>query len=407
MRDAIRINKYMPIAVLYFFFNGFLLPLGLLYTTILSPFFLIWLCRYRSIRYLWIYLAVTIPFVIIHFAQGVHATYYFRSYILLFSVFVFGLTFYQFLRVCNTLGVIYKRLVIINFILTVVAIIALFIPGLREILWFDGALSSGITEVNRLRLFVYEPSYYSTLLVPIAMYYYLKALLYKSETIIPTIIMVSVPLVLSFSFGVILAMIFSILISLLIKPAAFFSAKKAPIYILAGFSVLIIGLVAALLIFPENIFVQRLNNVLEGRDTSFKGRTFDAFTLAWRIAEMKSTIWGSGLGQIKVLGLELWREFYRYNFTINEIAIPNAVAETLAVFGIIGVCIRLGLEIILFFRTKVYNNYYRLLLFLFVFIYQFSGSFIYNIAEYVIWILAFSPVFSQFDKQKYRLKYPS
>ncbi len=73
------------------------------------------------------------------------------------------------------------------------------------------------------------------------------------------------------------------------------------------------------------------------------------------------------------------------------------MAETLAIFGILGAIGRLALELYLFFRTKVYANYYQLALFLFVFIYQFTRSFITNIVEYVIWILAFSNVFKQFD----------
>jgi hypothetical protein len=48
----------------------------------------------------------------------------------------------------------------------------------------------------------------------------------------------------------------------------------------------------------------------------------------------------------------------------------------------------------------VWRNYYRLLLFTFIFIYQFTGSFITNVAEYVIWIMAFTPVFREFDKGK-------
>lgn len=51
----------------------------------------------------------------------------------------------------------------------------------------------------------------------------------------------------------------------------------------------------------------------------------------------------------------------------------------------------------LFFKTAVYKNYYRLALFIFVFIYQFTGSYITNIVEYVIWILAFSNAFPQFN----------
>ena len=56
-------------------------------------------------------------------------------------------------------------------------------------------------------------------------------------------------------------------------------------------------------------------------------------------------------------------------------------------------------EVYFFFKTKVYSNFLRLVLFIFVFVYQFSGSFITNIAEYVIWIMAFSPwLFKEFDK---------
>jgi hypothetical protein len=79
------------------------------------------------------------------------------------------------------------------------------------------------------------------------------------------------------------------------------------------------------------------------------------------------------------------------------VAIPNVTAETLTIFGFAGLLIRFAIEIGLFFYTKVWKNYYRLLLFLFMFVYQFGGSFITNVAEYVIWILAFTNVFKQFD----------
>ena len=145
--------------------------------------------------------------------------------------------------------------------------------------------------------------------------------------------------------------------------------------------------------------MQRLANVLGGRDTSFKGRTYDAFYLGRKVAEMKSIFFGSGLGQTKVLGMELWKKYYANNFTINEVAIPNAMGETLAIFGLAGISIRLTLQVFFFFQTKVFSNYYRLVLFIFVFIYQFTGSFIYNVAEYVIWILAFTNVFEEFNKK--------
>jgi hypothetical protein len=54
-----------------------------------------------------------------------------------------------------------------------------------------------------------------------------------------------------------------------------------------------------------------------------------------------------------------------------------------------------------YFKTRVYNNYYRQALFLFIFIYQFTGSNIVSINEYVIWVLAFATTqFHEFDKRK-------
>src|SRR6476469_4507604 len=114
---TININKYLPVAIIYFFFNSVFLPFGLLYTSLLSPLFIIWLYRYKSFNYIWLYFWVTIPFIIIHFINGVEIISYIRSYILLFTAFIFGLTFYQFLRLTTTLGHLYRDIVIINFVL--------------------------------------------------------------------------------------------------------------------------------------------------------------------------------------------------------------------------------------------------------------------------------------------------
>jgi hypothetical protein len=402
MNEATRVNKYMPLAIVYFFFNGFLLPLGLLYTTILSPLLLIWLSKYSSFRYLKFFFLFTLPFAIIHFINGVDTEYYLRSYLLLFSVYVFALCFYQFLKICRTLKMIYRNLVLINFIFTLFALAALFTPWLREKLWSANDISNGIEGVYRLKLLTYEPSYYSTLLVPLALYYYLKSLMNKLTSPRTMLVMITVPLVLSFSFGVMSAMFLSLLLLLLLNAGAFFSKRKRAVYIFIFLLLLLIGLLALLFFFPDNIFMQRLVNVLEGRDSSFKGRTYDAFYLGRKVAEMKSIFFGSGLGQTKVLGLELWKKYYANNFTINKVAIPNAMGETLAIFGLAGISIRLTVEVFFFFQTKVSGNYYRLLLFIFVFIYQFTGSFIFNVAEYVIWMLAFTNVFEEFNNKSER-----
>ena len=118
---------------------------------------------------------------------------------------------------------------------------------------------------------------------------------------------------------------------------------------------------------------------------------------------MKSLYWGVGPGQLKLIGRDYIIQYYNYSSIPGTIRIPNAVAETLNIFGLAGLVIRFLAIGYLFFKTKVWDNYYRLLLFLFIFIYQFTGSFLFNIAEYILWILAFSPaLFPAFNRVHFK-----
>ena len=397
--DSIRINKYLPVAILYFFFNGFLLPHGLLYTAILSPLLLLWLYQYESFNKIWLFFVLVIPFAVIHFINGVNTYYYAVSATLFFSVFIFSVCFYQFLKVCHTLRTIFRKIIIINFFLVLVACIAFFIPQLKHFFWQVSAISSGLDKLPRLKLLTYEPSFYSLLLVPIAMYYYLKIIFLKISNPVLIIVLVTVPLILSFSLGILMGVPLALVFLFMLNLKLFFANKKIPQYIFLAFSVAVILFLLLAIIYPDNPLFIRILNLFEGKDSSFKGRTFDSYELAWAITSKKDLLFGVGLGQVKVEGLELWRDFYDYNFSINEVAIPCAVAETFAVFGFTGLIIRLGLEIYFFFRTKVYTDYYRLAIFIFIFIYQFTGSYIMNIAEYVIWIMAFHPgLFDEFSR---------
>jgi hypothetical protein len=152
-------------------------------------------------------------------------------------------------------------------------------------------------------------------------------------------------------------------------------------------------------VYPENPLTVRIYNILEGSDSSGRGRTFEAFELAYLVAEGKNAWWGVGPGQVKVAGDYIIRNFYGMTPAGElSVTIPCAFAETLAIFGLVGAAARLLITWYLFFRTRVYTNYFRLYLFIYIFIYQFTGSFITNIAEYVIWVFAFVNVFPEFDK---------
>ena len=401
MGATIRINKYLPLAVLYFFFNGFLLPHGLLYTTLLTPLFIIWLYRYPSFNLLHVFVIASIPFILMHFINGVHILSYLKSYLLLFSVFIFSLAFHQFLKNAQSVSSIFKSLVVINIFFVLIALIALTIPSVRNYFWYNNPITPGIDGMYRLRMLTYEPSYYSTLLLPIALYYYLKMLFTDLPNKALVFFLVTFPLLLSLSFGVILGLILALTFLFLSDIKLFTLKRKFPLYFIYAVIFLLMLLVLALIFFPDNVFFLRIANVFSGKDISFRGRTFDSFYLAWKIAQQKSVLFGVGPGQTASIGLDFFKEFYNYTeFTESQIGIPNSLGDTLASFGILGVILKLGLEAYFFFKTRVYSNFYRLGLFLFIFIYQFTGSFITNIAEYIIWLMAFSPwLFKEFDKK--------
>jgi hypothetical protein len=395
-----RINRYLPFAYLYFFVNSLALPFGLTYTALLAPFFYTWILITRKKEILLPFIICLLPFIIVHFSMvGVEAGSYLRSSINLLLACIFSQAVYTFFKQCTDPEKVLQSILVVNFILCVIAIPFYFTPW-QDWLWMATGLSAGLEEFRRLKLFTYEPSYYALIFTPVFIFFLLQYLL-KQNTIparrlLP---MLFLPLILSFSIGVLA----SILISLFITWITWFGklTKKRRIFntILTAGSISMAALFFLLSFFRNNVFFLRLTNIYEGEDTSGKGRTFDAFVLASRILEKGNEYWGVGLGQVKIAGEVIVRDYYMYymDFTV---AIPNAVAETMVIFGWIGLALRFGMELFLFFYTRVWTNYYRLTLFCFVFIYQFTGSFITNIAEYVIWILAFTNVFVQFDCRK-------
>jgi hypothetical protein len=210
--------------------------------------------------------------------------------------------------------------------------------------------------------------------------------------------MLILPLVLSFSIGVITGALLAIIITILLNPRLLAKRRVTNFAINTGFlsgSTLFVLFV----FFRNNTLFTRITNIFTGADSSAQGRIVDSYVLANKMLEQKSEWWGIGMGQVKILGYDIVKVYYRYidDFTAT---IPNVTAETLAIFGWWGIIIKFSLEIFLFFYTRVWTNYYRLMLFIFIFIYQFTGSFFTNLAEYIIWILAFTNVFSQFDARK-------
>jgi hypothetical protein len=392
-----KVNKYFPFAFIYFFINSFGLPFGLTYTTILSPFFYWWVTTTRKVDILLPFFSVIITFGIIHFNNGIDLSSYIISLFNLVAVYIFCQATYTFLKKASNLEKIFWKLFVINFILCLIAI-PIYFTSFNYILWIQQYFTMGVDNFLRLKLFTYEASYYATLFTPLFFFFALQVIFKQNKRSILTLLpMLFLPYLLSFSIGVISSAVVAILVTYLLYFKRL--TRKRRVLNIISFSVIgfFFFLTILIIFFPDNPLFVRIGNIFSGTDSSGRGRTFEAFILADKMLAEKSYVWGIGLGQVKILGAEIIRDYYLYPMDYTVFTIPNASAETLAIFGWVGLSLRIIIEVFLFFYTKVWKNYYRLLLFLFVFLYQFTGSFITNIAEYVIWILAFTNVFSQFN----------
>lgn len=393
----IKVNKYRLLSYLYFFFNSVGLAGGLLYTNLLTPFLYVWLVLKKKEPVLVPVLFVLIPFDIIHVINGVEWKSFFLSNVLFISTYVFVACFSYFIQYYKHLDDIFKRLLIANFAFTLVACIFYFTPY-KAHFWYINKFTQSVEGFHRLALLTFEASYYSLLFAPIAIYYLLKVFfgLNKAPSYL-ILILTMLPLLLSLSMGVLGAMAISFMVLYIINWRKVFYKKNYFSVLFICITALFFLSIIILLFFPNNPVIVRINNIVSGIDTSTKGRTSDSFMMAWMTANERSVWFGSGLGQVKVLAYDIVKKYFSYWGELEVVRIPNAVAETLAIFGIFGLLFRFGLIFILFIKTKVLSNYYRMALFVFVFVYQFTGSYITNIVEYVIWTIAFSNAFKQFD----------
>ena len=390
----------LPYFVLYFFLNNFLLPEGLLYTTLLTPLFLYVLYKkgeLRSIAGGIILLLIPVPFQIF---SGIEVKSYLVSTSLVFTAFVFLVTALETVRVSrNSLEQIFQTVLIINSVLVMAALSILPFESIRDSLWNSVPISPTVQGFPRLKLLAYEPSHYALLLSPVLLFFGLKVFTGKSNHSLLLSLALVIPLLLSLSFGVLGALFLAIVIS------AFFYLKKIPVFskrllflgvvFAAGIMVLII------LIWSDNPVFVRIENIFSGQDTSAKGRLVNSFMFAWDLAKNYNLIFGVGPGQIKILAHDFIINFYQYTGEFAEVVrIPNSMGEMLATYGLYGFILKLIFEIYFFVRIRVYTNLYSLCLFIFIFIYQFTGSFLVNIAEIGIWALVFQTRFVQFDFDK-------
>ncbi|MEQ1675881.1 MAG: hypothetical protein ABL876_04250 [Chitinophagaceae bacterium] len=385
------------VGLIYFFINTVGLPLGLTYTTLLAPLFYIWVILKRKTDILLPFMGLLLPFIVAHILLvDVEIQKYAIAIFNILAVYIFGQAFYTWLRFDAGKEQVFRKVLLINTVLCLIAIVSYFTP-LSYIFWIQQNLTDKVDQFLRLKLFTYEASYYAMLFTPLFSFYFLRYVLRLNRGNSAVLLfMLFMPFVLSFSIGVILCLVAGGLFTFLVHFRSLHSKRRVVNgFVTFGF-VTVTLFVLGFIFFRNNPVFLRLENIFLGKDTSTMGRTEEAFILAKKLLEEKSWYWGIGPGQLSLTGADIIRSYYLYSFH-TPVAIPNAAAETLALFGWIGFIVRLLVQVVLFFVTKVWTNYYRLLLFFFIFLYQFMGSYITNAAEYVIWILAFTNAFPEFN----------
>lgn len=390
------------LSLFIFFFNTFLLPEGLTFILLLTPVWLYILYQRSKLNVIFVLMLPLAFYAVIHICQGVVLPYYFISMTIMAALAVFTVACYH---IINDTGSgwdgIFRDIVILNFILAILSLPLLFIPSVKELVWYMVPISKGIAGVPRLKLFASEASHYSYAFAPVAIYFYSRALFFKSRGAVITLLMVSIPLLMSFSFGVLSDLLITAGIIVVIYFRRIFNSRTMRMRLIITSALALLTVLLAYYKFPENVVFHRIHNIFSGDDTSARGRTYEAFILAHRIAAQKSLWWGIGPGQLKLLGRNIIVQYYFYTNIPQTVRIPNSSAETIAYFGYVGLAVRLFAEIFLFFRTRVYRNPYRMWLFLFAFIFQFTGSYITNASEYIVWLIIFSPVFPDFVRKQH------
>lgn len=394
------------VAYLYVFFNVFLLPDGLYYTILLSPFFLYNSLRRRLLSpYIYFILFAGI-YALFHYPLELSAVDYLRSNVLILLHIMFLANCYLYFRqaAADEINDLFKKVIYFNFALVLIACMAFFIPVAKPFFWYMIPLTEGSGIIPRLKLLHSEASTYSLVLSPFALYFFFYSLLQKRKFSWSFLLLILLPLVLSFSMGVCGGLLLAILLTLLCYRKVFFSTSLF-LRLSVVFFLGITGIFIWYRLNPGNVVFLRLENIIAGKDTSARGRTFEAFNLARMVLTQYDHWWtGIGPGQFKIIGKYILLTYYQYG-NMSEIRVPNACADTLIVYGLSGLILRLLLQVILFFRTGVYRNVFRFSLFSFLFIYQFTGSYFNNLLEWMLWVLVFSGGFAFFDYRYLRQRY--
>lgn len=392
-------NFIIGLFVFLFFFNRVGLPFGISFDMLLAPFLVYFIFKENAQSLLYKAVGVLLVFGVIHLVSGVYFTAFVVSNLVFITLVIAVIAFYQRTKHIDFFDEIILRITQLNSVLTILALFLLFFLK-STYLWYLVPYTSNAEALPRLKLFTEEASHYSFLLLPIFYYWLYQWLVQFNWRTFGYLTTIIISLILSFSLGVLSVIALTLFILILIYCRSILQHSRYR-------QLLLIGLIAILSIacfvyyfFPINPLTIRMNNLINGLDTSGRGRTYESFEIAWRVLQLNYPLTGIGLAQFKFIGRDVLLHYYKYHTIPSVVRLPNALAETLVSFGVLGVFIRVFIQIYWAFKRRIVNNLFQTSLFISLFIYQFTGGFLMHSFEYYYWILVVVPIFKTFDKQQ-------
>lgn len=392
-------NFIIGLFVFLFFFNRVGLPFGISFDMLLAPFLVYFIFKENAQSLLYKAVGVLLVFGVIHLVSGVYFTAFVVSNLVFITLVIAVVAFYQRTKHIDFFDEIILRITQLNSVLTILALFLLFFLK-STYLWYLVPYTSNAEALPRLKLFTEEASHYSFLLLPIFYYWLYQWLVQFNWRTFGYLTTIIISLILSFSLGVLSVIALTLFILILIYCRSILQLSRYR-------QLLFIGLIAIVSIggfvyyfFPINPLTIRMNNLMNGLDTSGRGRTYESFEIAWRVLQLNYPLTGIGLGQFKFIGRDVLLHYYKYHTIPSVVRLPNALAETLVSFGVLGVFIRVFIQIYWAFKRRIVNNLFQISLFISLFIYQFTGGFLMHSFEYYYWILVVVPIFKTFDKQQ-------
>jgi hypothetical protein len=379
-----RVHKSLPMGCLYFFFNRFdFFPMGLLITSILSPFFYIWLLRKKRRFVLEPFLLGLFPFAVINlYDGGMNWKDYLVSFLLLLTIYMTAYAFAVRLPEIRSLDSLVRTLVWINLAVAFLGVAVRFTKW-HIYMWQDQTTNGSASGLIRYKGFTYEPAYFAATILPLVLYSYWALIQRKKWANIRLLIAAAIPLIMALSFAVVASVGLGILGT---QAVLHRNLRQTKWFVAAG--VLALAVFIAL---PSTSHIKvRVNNVLNGNDASTNAHTVEGYVAAYEIAKKKDIWFGAGIGQSKlyIQSVNTWGQ--------NDPSLNSDVSETLATFGIVGLALRFLIEGFFCLRCRPWKDPFRLSLFIAVFVLQFGDGNLIHLPKYFDWVIAYSITLNPF-----------